>query len=204
MRAIVENRVKVWQAPESDPAGHLCEPRIVRLADGSILVTHRQGVRRESKDGRPRLHRSSDGGRTWEDLGRPFDGFAPAGFDLRGAALTQLAGGDVLTAVIGLDKRLDRPVYNPDGEGLVPLINVVGAFAIGILFGWRARMPHSSRRQRAQLFLGTGVLGGFTTYSALAVESADPGLLWWGAATVLVGTAAAWAGVLLGRGKRAS
>lgn len=90
------------------------------------------------------------------------------------------------------------------GPALVPLINVVGAFAIGILFGWRARMPHSSRRQRAQLFLGTGVLGGFTTYSALAVESADPGLLWWGAATVLVGTAAAWAGVLLGRGKRAS
>ncbi len=90
------------------------------------------------------------------------------------------------------------------GPSLVPLINVVGAFAIGVLFGWRARMPHSSRRQRAQLFLGTGVLGGFTTYSALAVESADPGLLWWGAATVLVGTAAAWAGVLLGRGKRAS
>ncbi|WP_295839402.1 CrcB family protein [uncultured Microbacterium sp.] len=88
------------------------------------------------------------------------------------------------------------------GPALVPLINVVGAFAIGILFGWRARMPHSSRRQRTQLFLGTGVLGGFTTYSALAVESADPGLLWWGAATVVVGTAAAWAGVLLGRGGR--
>ncbi len=97
---------------------------------------------------------------------------------------------------------LTAPPYADLGPALVPLINVVGAFAIGILFGWRARMPHSSRRQRAQLFLGTGVLGGFTTYSALAVESADPGLLWWGAATVVVGTAAAWAGVLLGRGGR--
>lgn len=88
------------------------------------------------------------------------------------------------------------------GPALVPLINVGGAFAIGILFGWRARMPESSRAQRVQLFLGTGVLGGFTTYSALAVESADLASLWWGVATVLVGTAAAWGGVLLGRGGR--
>ena len=123
MRAIVEDRVVVWEAPASEPAGHLCEPRIVRLRSGVILVSHRQGVRRESNDGRPRLHRSSDSGRTWVDLGRPFDSFAEPGFDLRAAALTQLRGGDVLTAVIGLDKRLDRPVYNPEGEGLVPLIN---------------------------------------------------------------------------------
>lgn len=87
------------------------------------------------------------------------------------------------------------------GPALVPLINVVGAFAIGVVFGFRARMPESSRAQRAQLFLGTGVLGGFTTYSALAVESADLTQLWWGAATVLVGTAAAWVGVVLGRGR---
>ncbi len=89
------------------------------------------------------------------------------------------------------------------GPALVPLINVVGAFAIGVLFGIRARMPRSTRAQRAQLFFGTGVLGGFTTYSALAVESADPSLLWWGAVTVVVGTSAAWVGVLVGRGGRA-
>ncbi|MDQ1074583.1 CrcB protein [Microbacterium testaceum] len=87
------------------------------------------------------------------------------------------------------------------GPALVPLVNVVGAFAIGVVFGFRARMPESSRAQRAQLFLGTGVLGGFTTYSALAVESADLTQLWWGAATVVVGTAAAWGGVVLGRGR---
>lgn len=88
------------------------------------------------------------------------------------------------------------------GPALVPIINVVGAFAIGILFGIRARMPMSTRAQRAQLFFGTGVLGGFTTYSSLAVESADLSLLWWGAVTVVVGTFAAWLGVLLGRGHR--
>lgn len=88
------------------------------------------------------------------------------------------------------------------GPAFVPLVNVVGALAIGILFGWRSRMPESGRAQRAQLFLGTGILGGFTTYSALAVESADPAQLGWGVATVLVGTAAAALGVRLGRGRR--
>lgn len=90
------------------------------------------------------------------------------------------------------------------GPALIPIVNVAGAFAIGILFGIRARMPRSTRAERAQLFFGTGVLGGFTTYSALAVESADLTLLWWGAATVVVGTFAAWLGVLIGRGRRAS
>lgn len=108
-------------------------------------------------------------------------------------------GGAIGTAVrAGLTLALSADL----GPALVPLINVVGAFAIGILFGWRARMPESSRAQRVQLFVGTGVLGGFTTYSALAVESADLALLWWGVATVVVGTAAAWGGVLLGRGGR--
>lgn len=88
------------------------------------------------------------------------------------------------------------------GPALVPLINVVGAFAIGILFGWRSRMPASSRAQRVQLFFGTGVLGGFTTYSALAVEAAEPGLLWWGIGSVVLGTGAAWGGLVLGRGGR--
>ncbi|KQR88648.1 fluoride efflux transporter FluC [Microbacterium sp. Leaf179] len=88
------------------------------------------------------------------------------------------------------------------GPALVPIINVVGAFAIGVLFGWRSRMPGSARAQRVQLFVGTGVLGGFTTYSALAVEAAGPAMLWWGVGTVALGTAAAWGGLMWGRGGR--
>ncbi|MBM4408147.1 MAG: exo-alpha-sialidase [Chloroflexi bacterium] len=124
MRAIVEDRSVVWQADDDDPIGHACEPRIVRRASGVILVAHRLGVRRESNDGRPHLLRSTDDGASWQDLGRPFDDFAERGFDLRGAAMAELANGDVLSAIIGLDKRLDRPVYNPDGEGLVPIVNI--------------------------------------------------------------------------------
>ena len=90
------------------------------------------------------------------------------------------------------------------GPALVPIINVVGAFAIGVLFGWRSRMPGSARAQRVQLFVGTGVLGGFTTYSALAV---DTGLLLDGHAgvavayalgSVVVGALAAGGGIALG------
>jgi hypothetical protein len=113
----------VYEAAVSEPAGHGCEPRIVRLRDGTILVSHRSGTRRESADGRPHLLRSRDEGRSWEDLGRPFSPAGADGWDFRGMGMTELGGGDVLAVVIGLDKRLDRPVYNPDGEGLVPIAN---------------------------------------------------------------------------------
>lgn len=124
MRLVVERSGTVWEASADDPAGHACEPRIVRLSSGEILVSHRAGTRRESADGRPHLLRSSDDGSTWQDLGRPLDDAAPAGWDLRGMGMTQLASGDVLAVTIGLDKSLDRPVYNPDGEGLVPIVNL--------------------------------------------------------------------------------
>lgn len=88
------------------------------------------------------------------------------------------------------------------GAALVPAINVAGAFALGALLGGISRVAASARARAAQMLLGTGVLGGFTTYSALAVESSDPTLLAWGVATALIGTAAAWGGLLLGRKRR--
>ena len=124
MRLQVEASGTLWEAAPDDSFGHACEPRIVRLADGTILVSHRVGPRRESADGRPHLLRSRDEGATWEDLGRPQDDAKPAGWDLRGMGMAQLASGDVLSVTIGLDKSGDRPVYNPDGEGLVPIANL--------------------------------------------------------------------------------
>lgn len=95
---------------------------------------------------------------------------------------------------LGLDDAL--------GPALVPVINVVGAFALGALIGWLSRAAASPGARSAQLFLGTGVLGGFTTYSALAVEASDPALLLWGVATAVAGTAAAWMGLLLARTRK--
>jgi CrcB protein len=89
------------------------------------------------------------------------------------------------------------------GPALVPIVNVVGAFALGAVIGLLSRGPSSSRARAVQHFLGTGMLGGFTTYSALAVDSTDPAQLAWGVATVVVGTGAAWAGLLLARRRKA-
>ena len=45
------------------------------------------------------------------------------------------------------------------------LVNLVGAFALGVLAGSRPDAP-----PRLRAFLGTRVLGSFTTFSALAVD----------------------------------
>ena len=80
-------------------------------------------------------------------------------------------------------------------------INLVGAFLLGIIVG---RLADHAPRLRA--FLGTGVMGGFTTYSAFAVQSvtvssASPliGLLLI-ALSLFGGVVAAAAGLGVGRG----
>lgn len=85
------------------------------------------------------------------------------------------------------------------GPWLVPGINLVGAFAMGLLVGALTRREASPRTRSLQVFAGTGVLGGFTTYSALAIESADPALLALGAGSAIIGTAAAGLGLVIAR-----
>ncbi|MHA7279359.1 CrcB family protein [Arthrobacter sp. MDT2-2] len=97
----------------------------------------------------------------------------------------------------------------PAPEGLplgIFLINIAGAFALGLLLEALARGGADHGRRRAlRLLLGTGFLGGFTTYSALAVDSAL--LLGAGravegvtylAVSVLVGLGATAAGIAVG------
>jgi CrcB protein len=69
-------------------------------------------------------------------------------------------------------------------------INVTGSFAMGIVIGWFAFRGQAD--QNVRLFLTTGIIGGFTTYSTFALESA---LLWErgdmnGAILYLLGTVA--------------
>ena len=86
-------------------------------------------------------------------------------------------------------------------------INVVGAFLLGLLLeSLLRRGPDAGRRRDLRLFLGTGVLGGFTTYSALAADSsvlliegsALVGVLY-AAVSVLLGVLASWGGIVLAR-----
>lgn len=82
-------------------------------------------------------------------------------------------------------------------------INVVGAFCLGLLLEALAhRGPDVGRRRNLRLFVGTGILGGFTTYSTLADDTAqllDAGR--WGAGsgyallTVVAGLVAVVAGI---------
>lgn len=110
-----------------------------------------------------------------------------------------VAGGMAGTAIrAGLTLALGDPL----GPWLVPSVNVVGAFALGLLIGALAGRSSTPRARAAQQFVGTGLLGGFTTYSALAVESADPALIALGIGTAVLGTAAAWGGISLVRRRR--
>ena len=53
-------------------------------------------------------------------------------------------------------------------------VNVVGSFAMGLLIAWLA-LKAAGGGQNLRLFLATGVLGGFTTFSAFSAETV---LLW--------------------------
>lgn len=82
-------------------------------------------------------------------------------------------------------------------------INALGAFLLGLLLDALARLgPDEARRRRVRIMVGTGFMGGFTTFSALATDMA--GLLGegrisagvaYGLGTVLIGGLATWAGI---------
>jgi fluoride exporter len=80
-------------------------------------------------------------------------------------------------------------------------VNLIGCFAIGLLYIWlTARAGLGGDLMR--LFWMTGVLGGFTTWSAFALEANLLGFSLAGAAYVLITVvgciAAAWLGRYLG------
>ena len=54
-------------------------------------------------------------------------------------------------------------------------VNVVGSFAMGLLAAWLAFRAGAGWSQGMRLFLATGVLGGFTTFSAFSLDAV---LLW--------------------------
>jgi CrcB protein len=49
-------------------------------------------------------------------------------------------------------------------------INVIGSSAMGLLAGWFAFQGQAA--QELRLFLTTGILGGFTTFSAFSLDAA--------------------------------
>ena len=114
--------------------------------------------------------------------------------------LAVFAGG-----LVGTLLRLLIDLAVPHGDGDFPvstlLINLVGAFTLGLLTAWL--WPRASASLKA--LLGPGLLGSFTTFSAVAVSLvalADAGEWVVGVvylvATVVLGLGAAWGGLRVG------
>ena len=125
--------------------------------------------------------------------------------DLR-LVLLVTAGGRVGTAGRAW---LVKAVPTLDGWPTATLVaNLAGSFLLGLLLeALIARGPETNRLRGLRLGLGTGVLGGFTTYSSFAVEmerlviAARPGLAAAYAAVSLAGgLAACVAGIWVGGG----
>lgn len=108
---------------------------------------------------------------------------------LRDAALV-FAGGTLGTAARTALMLIPNATWQLVG---IAIINVTGGFLLGSLTGATEGKP----AVRAKLLFGTGALGGFTTYSALAVGAgAEPPLA---IASALLGVFAALGGLWVGR-----
>jgi CrcB protein len=80
-------------------------------------------------------------------------------------------------------------------------VNILGSLSMGLLTGFFALRYAGGAGQDLRLFLGTGILGGFTTFSAFSLDAV---LLWergdglGAAAYVLVSVAASIAALVAG------
>lgn len=95
---------------------------------------------------------------------------ARSGRRIVGLALLVAAG-----ATVGTLLRASLELAFPHAPGEWPwatfVINVVGSFALGALIEALALSgPDTGRRRMLRLTLGTGLIGGFTTYSTFVVE----------------------------------
>lgn len=132
----------------------------------------------------------------------------PARMNTPAAVLLVAAGGAVGTAL----RAMGLWTW-PPADGGLPWItlgeNLLGAFLLGLLLtGWLRHRPDSAF---LRLFLGAGVLGSFTTFSAFAVDlvalpmAGRPlAALGYLALSVVGGLSAAALGLHLGRGRPAT
>jgi fluoride exporter len=79
------------------------------------------------------------------------------------------------------------------------LINVIGSTAMGVIIEWLALRGNAS--QDIRLFVATGILGGFTTFSTFSLDAAvlyERGQLGLALAYILVSVLVAIGGLFLG------
>jgi fluoride exporter len=128
---------------------------------------------------------------------------------IRDAALIVIGG------MVGTALRAELGSALPSTPGQWPWttfwINISGALALGVLLELLAAGTDDGLRRSLRLGLGTGMLGGFTTYSAFSVETVEllragqwlPGL-GYALASVAAGIAAAGLAIFVVRKLRRS
>jgi CrcB protein len=111
------------------------------------------------------------------------------------------AGGAIGTAV---RYALTVACTSAGGLPVIFAINITGAFLLGMLSERIKQVCSGGPSKKLSLFLGTGALGGFTTYGTFAADteglldtSRFPDGIVYGLATVVIGVGAAFAGTLL-------
>ena len=127
---------------------------------------------------------------------------APTGY-AAGLALVALGGAAGTLARYGLG------LLWADAAGVTLAVNLAGAFVLGalvtLLGSAAARSWPGARAERLRLLLGTGVLGGFTTYSGLATQTGQlllagdaPSALGYAGFSLVGGLVASLAGIWAG------
>jgi CrcB protein len=127
--------------------------------------------------------------------GRPRDTVPVMDLDVDRQAVVAVAAGGAGGALIRYAISAAWPHTTDQFPWSTWLINISGCFLIGVLFTLLARFRPGHRLLR--LFLGTGVLGGYTTFSTAEVEvgRAAPAIgLAYLAATIIGALLAVWAG----------
>ncbi len=61
--------------------------------------------------------------------------------------------------------------FGPGFPAATLIVNVAGGLAMGLIAGWLAFRAQAPWSQDLRLFLTTGILGGFTTFSAFSLDA---------------------------------
>lgn len=104
---------------------------------------------------------------------------------------------------VGLRAALTVPFESAGAQAVVLAtlgVNIVGSLLLGVVVGWL-----DDRHPSWRAFVGTGMMGGFTTYSAFAVQTAELlasdalAALSLAATALALGVLAGFAGLFIGR-----
>ncbi|MBP2527287.1 CrcB protein [Rhodococcus sp. PvP104] len=96
----------------------------------------------------------------------------PGPLHVRPSAIASVAVGGVLGAPLRYGLTLAFPISAGQFPWTTFAINIAGALLLGLLLEALTRLGEDAGwRRRVRLCVGTGVLGSFTTYSALAVDT---------------------------------